>query len=96
MSSEGNFILVDLAHSLGAKATTEAVSMAMLERGVFVRTLAVHHASRGLIRITVGTPAQNARCVSVLRDVLSVLTGEQITEPRRMAFVPLSQGGDAE
>jgi len=98
MSSEGNFILVDLAHSLGAKATAEAVSMAMLERGVFVRTLAVHHASRGLIRITVGTPAQNARCVAVLKDVISLLTGEATnSEARRVsAYLPLSQGGDAE
>ena len=65
--SEGNFVLVDLS---GCSMATEALAMAMLERGVFVRTLAVHHASRSLIRITVGTAQQNARCIEALRDVL--------------------------
>jgi histidinol-phosphate aminotransferase len=67
MPSEGNFVLVDLS---GCASPAEAVARAMLERGVFVRTLAVHHASRSLIRITVGTAQQNTRCVDALRDVL--------------------------
>jgi histidinol-phosphate aminotransferase len=68
LPSEGNFVLVDLgAH----EAASDTVVQAMLDRGVFVRSLSVHHAGRSMIRITVGTPEQNARCISSLRGVLA-------------------------
>jgi histidinol-phosphate aminotransferase len=67
MPSEGNFVLIDVE---GQPMSSEAVVEAMLGLGVFVRTLSVHHADRGMIRITVGTHEQNARCVDALRQVL--------------------------
>jgi histidinol-phosphate aminotransferase len=70
LPSEGNFVLVDLG---ALEAASDTVVGAMLDRGVFVRTLSVHHAGRSMIRITVGTPEQNARCVSSLRSVLAHL-----------------------
>ncbi len=69
MPSEANFILVDVA---ACGTTSDAVLAAMLERGVFVRALTVHHAGRGMVRITVGTREQNERCVAVLRRVLGI------------------------
>lgn len=69
LPSEANFVLVDVA-SCGT--TSDAVLKGMLERGVFVRALTVHHAGRGMVRITVGTREQNERCISVLRRVLGV------------------------
>jgi histidinol-phosphate aminotransferase len=69
MPSEANFVLVDVA---ACGTTSEAVLQAMLERGVFVRALTVHHAGRGMVRITVGSREQNERCVAVLRRVLGI------------------------
>jgi histidinol-phosphate aminotransferase len=69
MPSQANFVLVDVAK---CGTTSEAVLAAMLERGVFVRALTVHHAGRGMVRITVGTQKQNERCVRVLRRVLGL------------------------
>lgn len=67
-SCEGNFVLVDL----GAHAPTiESVVARMLDLGVFVRTLATHHAGRHSIRITVGSAEQNSLCVASLRRVLA-------------------------
>ena len=71
LPSEGNFVLVDLGHR---GITAEQVGTSMLELGVFVRTLAVHHADRNMIRITIGTADENARCVSALRRVMAKLT----------------------
>lgn len=65
--SEANFVLVDVAR---AGVSADLILREMLDRGVFVRTLTVHHAGRGMIRITVGTSDQNKRCVDVLRQVL--------------------------
>jgi histidinol-phosphate aminotransferase len=65
--SEGNFVVVDVAR---AGASAEMVLREMLDRGVFVRTLSVHHGGRGMIRVTIGTSEQNRRCVDVLRQVL--------------------------
>lgn len=68
MSSEGNFVLFDVG---AQRITAEAVVEAMLKRGVFLRSLSVHHAGRSLIRITVGNAEQNQRCIESLRQVLS-------------------------
>jgi histidinol-phosphate aminotransferase len=68
MASEGNFVLVDL----GVRSlSSEQVVARMLTQGVLIRSLATHHANKNLIRITVGTPEQNERCVSVLTRVLT-------------------------
>ena len=69
MPSEANFVLVDVA---ACGTTSDAVLAGMLERGVFVRALTVHHAGRGMVRITVGTREQNERCIAVLQRVLGV------------------------
>ncbi|WP_148140005.1 aminotransferase class I/II-fold pyridoxal phosphate-dependent enzyme, partial [Akkermansia muciniphila] len=60
--SQGNFVLVKVGE--GRKVFQE-----MLQKGVIVRA----QDGYGLpeyIRITIGTPEQNARCLEVLREVL--------------------------
>jgi len=68
ISGEGNFVLLDVAKS-GVSA--EAIVEAMLGEGVYIRLLAVHHAKRSYVRVTVGTEEQNACCVEAMRKVLS-------------------------
>jgi histidinol-phosphate aminotransferase len=70
LPSEGNFVLID-AKSTGIAA--EAIVDAMLAEGVFIRSLSVHHAGRGFVRVTVGTLEQNRRCVETMRRVLARL-----------------------
>jgi histidinol-phosphate/aromatic aminotransferase/cobyric acid decarboxylase-like protein len=43
----------------------------MLTEGVFIRCLAVHHAKRGFVRVTVGTAEQNLQCVRAMRKVVT-------------------------
>ena len=60
--SQGNFILVKVGRG-------KQVFQDMLARGVIVRA----QDGYGLpewIRISVGTPAENARCIEVLKEVL--------------------------
>jgi hypothetical protein len=38
-----------------------------------IRSLAVHRAGRGFLRISVGLPSENARCIEVLRSSLARL-----------------------
>lgn len=62
--SHGNFILVKVGDG-------NKVFDAMLQQGVIVRSMA----SSGLpecVRITIGTPAQNERCLTVLKSVLGL------------------------
>lgn len=70
LESEGNFVLID-AGATGV--TSEAIVEAMLADGVFIRSLAVHHARRSFVRVTVGTEEQNRRCVETMRKVLAKL-----------------------
>ncbi len=82
--SEGNFVLVDVAGRSGVSA--ELVVEAMLRRGVFLRSLAVHHAGRSLVRITVGSAEQNSRCVEALRQVLAAMESREATpRPARVS-----------
>jgi histidinol-phosphate aminotransferase len=68
LPSEGNFVLVDISRtSFSAPRLVDAV----LEEGVLIRSLEVHHARRHFVRITVGTREQNERCVSALARVLA-------------------------
>jgi histidinol-phosphate aminotransferase len=81
MPSEANFVLVDF----GARGVSaEGVVDAMLKLGIFVRTLAVHHAGRSMVRITVGSAEQNELCVDALRQVLGTVLdvgGVKLSQP---------------
>ena len=70
IAGEGNFVLLDVA-KVGVSA--EAIVEAMLTEGVYIRSLAVHHAKRSYVRVTVGTEEQNRRCVEAMRKVLGRL-----------------------
>lgn len=66
--SDGNFVLVDIsATGLSAADFVAAV----LAEGVLIRSLEVHHATRRFVRVTVGTPEQNARCAHAFERVLT-------------------------
>jgi histidinol-phosphate aminotransferase len=67
IAGEGNFVLLDVA-KVGVSA--EAIVEAMLAEGVYIRSLAVHHAKRSFVRVTVGTEEQNRRCIEAIRRVL--------------------------
>jgi len=67
IAGEGNFVLLDVA-KVGVSA--EAIVEAMLAEGVYIRSLAVHHAKRSFVRVTVGTEEQNRRCIEAIRKVL--------------------------
>jgi histidinol-phosphate aminotransferase len=70
IAGEGNFVLLDIA-KVGVSA--EAIVDAMLLEGVYIRSLAVHHAKRSYVRVTVGTAEQNRRCIEAMRKVLGRL-----------------------
>jgi histidinol-phosphate aminotransferase len=62
--SAANFVLVDLGRPAGP------VTAALLQRGVIVRPVA-NYGYPNHLRITVGTPAENERCLVALRGVLA-------------------------
>ena len=62
--SLGNFVLMDV------KKPAQEVYEKLLREGVIVRPMAVWGLSTHL-RISIGTDAQNERCLSALRNVLS-------------------------
>jgi len=68
LPSDGNFVLVDIS-ATGLSASD--LVAAMLAEGVLIRSLEVHHATRRFVRVTVGTPEQNARCVRSFERVLA-------------------------
>jgi histidinol-phosphate aminotransferase len=68
LESDGNFISIDIS-STGLSAA-DFVAAALAE-GVLIRSLETHHATRRFVRVTVGTRAENARCVRALERVLS-------------------------
>lgn len=65
---EGNFVLLELSES-GTSA--DAVVRAMLTEGILIRSLASHHLKRGFVRVSVGAPEDNRRCVDAMRRVLA-------------------------
>jgi histidinol-phosphate/aromatic aminotransferase/cobyric acid decarboxylase-like protein len=42
----------------------------LLEEGVLIRSLTVHHAAKSYVRVTVGAREQNLRCVRAFERVL--------------------------
>ena len=86
--SEGNFVLID-AHRTGINP--EEILQAMFAEGVLIRSLAVHRAQRGFLRVTVGTNEENVRCVDVMRAVVSRLRRRSESKLRTGAI-----HGDAE
>jgi histidinol-phosphate aminotransferase len=70
--SEGNFVLID-AGSVGR--TSETIRDELLARGVFIRPMSPHHMPQGYIRVTVGTPDDNARFIEILREYVRDVTG---------------------
>jgi 1L-myo-inositol 1-phosphate cytidylyltransferase len=68
IAGDGNFVLLDVA-KVGVSA--EGIVEAMLTEGVYIRSLAVHHAKRSYVRVTVGTDEQNRRCIEAMRKVLA-------------------------
>ncbi len=70
LPSEGNFVLADVS-SFGVSA--EKFVDEVLREGFLVRSLTVHHAARTYVRITVGTPEQNARCLLAIERVVARL-----------------------
>ncbi len=63
--SAGNFLTVDM------KQPALPVYQAMLKKGVIVRPL-VNYAMPNHLRISIGLPDENARCLEVLEEVLGV------------------------
>lgn len=86
--SEGNFVLVDVA-SLGV-AADRFVAEAQKE-GFLLRSLAVHHANRSYVRITVGTPEQNAQCLRAVERI-----AKRVSNPKSSTFGIWTSIGDAE
>jgi histidinol-phosphate aminotransferase len=85
ISGEGNFVLLDVAK---VGVSSEAIVEAMLAEGVYIRSLAVHHAKRSYVRVTVGTEDQNRRCVEAMRKVIGRLgrsapavAADRLTQP---------------
>jgi histidinol-phosphate aminotransferase len=66
--TEGNFLLLDI-HETGL--TANGVVQAMLADGVLIRSLASHHLRRGFVRVSIGAPEENRRCVDAMRRVLT-------------------------
>lgn len=65
--SEGNFLLIDVQRT-GIAA--EVILQEMFKDGVMIRSLAVHRAERGFLRISIGLPSENLRCLEVLHAAL--------------------------
>lgn len=83
--SEGNFILIDV-HRTGIAA--ETILDEMFKDGVMIRSLAVHRAGRGFLRVSVGLPSENVRCIEALRSSLIVLGGLHPSKGRLLASIP--------
>ncbi len=76
---DGNFILVEVSDT---GLSTEVIVRAMLAENMLIRSLASHHLKRGFVRITVGTSADNRRCVDTFRKVLQRLRPSSIRARR--------------
>ncbi len=86
--SDGNFVLADVS-ALGV--TAERFVDAVKLEGFLLRSLSVHHANRSYVRVTIGTPTQNARCLlAIERIAASIMT------PVSTTYGYWATAGDAE
>ncbi|HMI94049.1 MAG TPA: aminotransferase class I/II-fold pyridoxal phosphate-dependent enzyme, partial [Polyangiales bacterium] len=76
--SEGNFVLIDISQT-GVSA--QQFVDGMLEEGVLIRSLAVHHAARAYVRITVGTLDQNSICAGAMERVAARFSSRETPAP---------------
>jgi histidinol-phosphate aminotransferase len=83
---EGNFVLIDVSRTGQA---AERLVEQLLDQGVLIRSLTVHHAAKSYVRVTVGTREQNRRCVRAFERVLGRST-------RREALALTAGPSDAE
>jgi histidinol-phosphate aminotransferase len=83
---QGNFVLIDVSRT-GLAA--ERLVALLLEEGVLIRSLTVHHAAKSYVRVTVGAREQNLRCVRAFERVLG-------RPPRRESHVLSAGPSDAE
>ena len=86
--SDGNFVLADVS-SLGV--TAERFVDAVKTEGFLLRSLSVHHATRSYVRVTVGTPSQNARCLAAVERIAN-----SIAKPVSTTYGYWATAGDAE
>jgi histidinol-phosphate aminotransferase len=70
--SEGNFVLIDA--SVLDKESSE-IRDRMTERGIFIRPMTGHNMARGFVRVTVGTPEQNALFVRTFGQYVREILG---------------------
>lgn len=86
--SDGNFVLADVS-ALGVSA--ERFVDAVRTEGFLLRSLSVHHANRSYVRVTVGTPTQNARCLAAIERIAA-----SIRTPVATTYGYWATAGDAE
>jgi 1L-myo-inositol 1-phosphate cytidylyltransferase len=85
--SEGNFVLIDVS---ATRMSAQDLVDTLLGDGILIRSLAVHHAAKSYVRVTVGSRRDNQRCVAAFERAVS----RSGREPRPAVFV--AAHGDAE
>jgi histidinol-phosphate/aromatic aminotransferase/cobyric acid decarboxylase-like protein len=65
---------------------------AVKAEGFLLRSLSVHHATRSYVRLTVGTPNQNARCLAAVERVAKRIVKPNIST----TYGVWAAAGDAE
>jgi histidinol-phosphate aminotransferase len=78
ISGEGNFVLIDVSET---SVSSERLVELLLKEGVLIRSLAVHHAAKSYVRVTVGVREQNLRCVRAFEQVLGRLSARDSVAP---------------
>jgi len=63
--SQTNFLLVR------CPGKASEMTQALLQRGVIVRPMAAFGLGEGALRISVGLPSENERCISALKEILN-------------------------
>ena len=67
LSSDGNFVLIDVS-ATGLSA--DELVRRMQDEGVLIRSLGAHHAEKSFVRVTVGSASDNLRCLGALARVV--------------------------
>ncbi len=67
LSSDGNFVLIDVS-ATGLSA--DELVRRMQDEGVLIRSLGAHHAEKSFVRVTVGSASDNMRCLGALARVV--------------------------